>query len=58
MLYDPSTNYWTLTGSLNQSRRTHTLTLLPDGQALAAGGVSKNSSGDNIVLRNVELYTP
>ena len=58
MLYDPSTNYWTLTGSLNQSRRTHTLTLLPDGQALAAGGVSKNSSGDNIVLGSVELYTP
>ena len=58
MLYDPSTNYWTLTGSLNQFRRNHTLTLLPNGQALAAGGVSRNSSGATIVIASAELYTP
>jgi len=54
MLYDPSTNYWTLTGNLNQSRDNPTLTLLPNGQALAAGGVSTNSMS----LRSAELYTP
>ena len=58
MLYDPSTNYWTLTGSLHQFRRSHTLTLLPNGQALAAGGVSTNSSGATIVIGGAELYTP
>jgi len=58
MLYDPSTNYWTLTGSLKQFRRNHTLTLLQNGQALAAGGVSTNSSGATIVIASAELYAP
>ena len=58
MLYDASTNYWTLTGSLHQSRRNHTLTLLPGGQALAAGGVSRNSSGTTIVIPSAERYAP
>jgi len=58
MLYDPSTNYWTLTGSLHQFRRNHTLTVLPNGRALAAGGVSKNSSGTTIVIASAEFYTP
>ena len=58
MLYDPATDYWTLTGALNQARRNHTLTLLPNGQALAAGGVGLNSSGATIVLSSAELYTP
>lgn len=44
-LYDPSTNTWLSTGSLRQAG-SHTLTLLSNGQALAAGG------GD------AELYTP
>ncbi len=58
MLYDPSTNDWTLTGSLNVARRNHTLTLLPDGKALAAGGVSLNSSGATVIVGSAELYTP
>jgi N-acetylneuraminic acid mutarotase len=58
MLYNPSTNYWTLTGSLNQFRRSHTLTLLPNGKALAAGGVSRNPSGATIIIASAELYTP
>lgn len=53
MLYDPSTNYWTLTGSLNQFRSAHTLTRLQNGQVLAAGGVGLSG-----LLSSAELYTP
>ena len=53
MLYDPSTNYWTLTGSLITPRSGHTLTRLLNGQVLAAGGGSLN--GYAIIA---ELYTP
>jgi hypothetical protein len=53
MLYDPSTNYWTLTGSLNQPRSSHTLTRLSNGQVLAAGG-----AGLSGLLASSELYTP
>ncbi len=37
-LYDPSTGQWSPTGSLNEPREEHTMTLLPDGRVLAAGG--------------------
>ena len=57
-LYDASTNRWTLTGALNQFRRNHTLTLLPNGQALAAGGVTLNMSGTAVVMGSAEVYTP
>jgi hypothetical protein len=43
-LYDPSTNTWTLTGSLLQTGA-HSATRLLNGQVLAAGG-------------DAELYTP
>jgi hypothetical protein len=52
LLYDPSTNYWILTGSLNP-RAAHTLTRLQNGQVLAAGG-----SGLSGVLASAQLYTP
>ena len=58
MLYDASTNRWTNTGALNQFRRNHTLTPLPNGQALASGGASNDSSGATIVLGSAEVYTP
>jgi hypothetical protein len=57
-LYDPSTNGWVVTGFLNQARASHTLTRLPNGQALAAGGFEKNSSATTIFLATAELYTP
>ena len=57
-LYDPSTNTWLGTGALNQARAAHTLTRLLNGQALAAGGFSKNSSGTTTFLTSSELYTP
>jgi hypothetical protein len=57
-LYDPSTNTWVATGFLNQARSGHTLTRLPNGQALAAGGFFKDSSGTITFLTSAELYTP
>jgi N-acetylneuraminic acid mutarotase len=54
-LYDPSSNNWISTGMLNQARSSHTLTLLLNGQALAAGGF--NSQGSTY-LTSTELYTP
>jgi len=37
-LLDPSTLTWTNTGSMNKSRIGETMTILPNGQALVAGG--------------------
>jgi hypothetical protein len=56
-LYDPSSNTWAGTGALNQARSAHTLIELLNGQALAAGGFTKNSTGTTF-LTSAELYTP
>jgi large repetitive protein len=56
-LYDPSNNDWAATGALNQARLAHTLIRLLNGQALAAGGLTKNSTGSTF-LTSAELYTP
>jgi hypothetical protein len=52
-LYDSLTNAFSGTGSMNVSRNGHTITLLPNGQVLAAGGA--NATG---TLNSAELYTP
>lgn len=51
-LYDPSTGQWTYTGSMNSPRYYYTLTLLSNGNVLAAGGYG---NGD---LASAELYYP
>ena len=56
-LYDPSSNTWAITGALNQARSAHTLVRLLNGQALAAGGFTKNTTGSTF-LTSAELYTP
>jgi cysteine-rich repeat protein len=53
-LYDPATNTWSLTGSLNVARREHAMTLLPDGKVLVTGG---NDASER-PLSSVELYDP
>jgi hypothetical protein len=47
---------WTPTGSMTSVRTAHTLTLLPTGQALAAGGADGIFGGSS--LASAELYDP
>src|SRR5262249_27341752 len=49
-LYDPASESWTATGSLNTARSFHTATLMPNGEVLVAGGDSIGPSA--------ELYDP
>jgi hypothetical protein len=49
-LYDPTTNTWTTTGSLNTARYDHTAVLLKTGKVLAIGGLP--------VTTSCELYDP
>ena len=45
---------WTLTGSMNTARDGHTMTLLPNGQVLVAGGFDTSLN----ILASAELYNP
>lgn len=53
-LYDPSTNSWSATGSLNTARYLHTAILLPNGMVLVAGGHGTSTT----ILSSAELYDP
>jgi hypothetical protein len=56
-VYDAATGSWTPTGSLRTGRQAHTLTLLPLGSVLTAGGSScATACGDQV--STAELYTP
>lgn len=47
-------NQWTLTNAMNAGREFHTLSVLPDGTALAAGGRIRS----DFSLNSSEIYTP
>ena len=51
-IYDPATGKWTATGGMTVGRGALTLTMLPNGKVLAAGG--QNAAGD--ALASSELY--
>jgi hypothetical protein len=51
-LYDPNTGTWSFTSNLNTPRAYHTAALLPDGNALLAGGLDGSSISG---LKSVEL---
>jgi Kelch motif/Galactose oxidase, central domain len=52
-IFDPGTQLWTDTGSLNTCRYNHTAALLPDDKVLVAGG-----SDGTYTLNNSEIYDP
>jgi len=53
-LYNPSTGTWTATGSMSTGRYDFSLTLLANGEVLAAGGTNCGGGG----LTSAELYNP
>ena len=57
-LYDPDTGEWTATGDMLQGRLNHTLTLLPDGTVLVAGGASSVIDPPLSALATAERYDP
>lgn len=58
-LWDRSTHSWKSTGSLNGTRAAESLTVLQNGQVLAAGGSqSTEDSGGFVILVTAELYKP
>jgi hypothetical protein len=56
-LYSFSGNTWSQTGSMSYPRFNQTMTLLPSGQVLVAGGLY-NAPDNRQVLSSAELYTP
>ena len=58
-VYDPGSRSWTaVAGSPVTLRFDHTVTLLPDGRVLVAGGFSDRNDGDGSVMASAELYDP
>jgi hypothetical protein len=61
-LYDPVTGAFSSTGTMGWPRGWHTLTLVPDGKVLAAGGETDSSSLNTCYfagsLATAELYDP
>jgi hypothetical protein len=56
-LWDPSTQVWTTTGSLNGSRSGQSMTVLQNGEVLVAGG-SQSTKNSSVILATAELYKP
>jgi len=57
-IYDPTTNSFNFTGSLNTGRDLHVATLLPGGRILVAGGTDNTSPSIGICTDSAELYDP
>src|SRR6185503_11951303 len=58
-LYDPATNTWTPTGSMQVARSEATATLLPGGRVLITGGFDSSGLQDpSHELASVEIYDP
>ncbi|HEX4667401.1 MAG TPA: kelch repeat-containing protein [Chthoniobacterales bacterium] len=54
-IYDPATNSWSATGSLNEAREFHHAVLLSDGRVLVASGLGPPTNG---LMKTVEIYDP
>ena len=59
-IYNPVTGTWRLTGAMNEARVSHTMSRLPNGLVLVAGGVNTvdNSTFNWSYTASAELYEP
>jgi hypothetical protein len=57
-LFDPQTNSFTPTGSMNVARRSMIAVLLHDGRVLITGGGSAVSTGATLAIDSAEIYDP
>jgi N-acetylneuraminic acid mutarotase len=59
-IYDPGSDSWSATGSMNTARDEQTATLLPNGEVLVVGGVGSKPYIPPITyqLGSAELYNP
>jgi N-acetylneuraminic acid mutarotase len=55
-IYDPAANTWTATASMAEPRTRASITLLPNGKVLVAGGYS--TAGSMQFKQTVEMYDP
>ncbi|MXY21536.1 MAG: hypothetical protein F4Y49_09420 [Dehalococcoidia bacterium] len=55
--FDPGTGTWTLTSPMTEPRTNHTLTLLPDGTVLVAGGNDPRETM-HVPLATTEIFDP
>ena len=56
-VFDPETGAWTLTYPMTEPRTNHTLTLLPDGTVLTAGGNDPRETM-HVPLATTEIFDP
>ena len=56
-VFDPETGTWTLTSPMTEPRTNHSLTLLPDGTVLAAGGNDPRETM-HVPLTSTEIFDP
>jgi N-acetylneuraminic acid mutarotase len=58
-LYDPATGQFTKIGEMTTGRGNHTMTVLPDGRVLiAGGGIAEPDWGPMVVLSSAEIFDP
>jgi len=58
-IYDPVTNAWTETaGPMNSARRSHAMSLLPDGRVLVSGGGGGVATASSPALKTAEIFDP
>ena len=57
-IFDPAAGTWSAVGAMSQPRQDYTATVLPDGRALVAGGLTEGPDGAETALATAELFDP
>jgi hypothetical protein len=58
LLYDPATNTFAATGSMNFGRRRHGAHLLPSGKVLVSGGAYQDNGWGYVYTTSTQIYDP